>query len=100
VSDKTLEWEMIHEWGFLDPNMADTATEYVRSKIAEAVAAERERCEDIAEKWRKTWDALAREFQDKDIDMAKHAALKATAAWQVLSDIRARAGGEQTEEEQ
>ncbi|HUW08290.1 MAG TPA: hypothetical protein VM537_01100 [Anaerolineae bacterium] len=61
-------------------------------RIAEAVAAERERCEAIAEKWRKTWDDLAHEFQGKDVSMARNAASLANAAWQIKSDIRARAG--------
>ena len=80
--------------------MADIAFLFFANDIAEAidraVAAEREACEAIAEKWRKTWDDLAREFQGKDVSMARNAASLANAAWQIKSDIHARReGGEQ-----
>jgi len=86
VSDKTLEWEMIHEWGFLDPNMADTATEYVRSKIAEAVAAEREAIIAIC-------------MEAGDTALANKCGEIAGAIYVTVARIRARAGGEEVPNE-
>ena len=91
------EWEakILSRYPVLQERVA-TAAGWIQVLIVEAVAAERQACEAIAEKWCKTWDDLAHEFQGKDVSMARNAVLRASAAWRIQSDIRARAGeGEQ-----